>query len=100
MAFDPWTGFWDYKGKNSQSLNSEERAAWKVARFRIRDERVGKIEKWLAEGKNVGLLDSGNPCLFGPSHWYTEHFDPSDLVIIPGMGSAAAAGLGLLTLGG
>ena len=61
-----------------------------MARFRIRDERVAKIKKMLAEGKNVGLLDSGNPCLFGPSHWYVEHFAQGDLVIIPGMGCDAA----------
>ena len=36
-------------------------------------------------------MDSGNPCLFGPSHWYVERFDPSDVVIIPGMGCDAAA---------
>lgn len=91
VAFDPWTGFWDYKGKSSRELNDAEKAAWKVERFRIRDERVAKIEALLKKGKNVGLLDSGNPCLFGPSHWYTEHFDPADLVIIPGMGCDAAA---------
>ncbi|MCF8077645.1 MAG: hypothetical protein K9K88_00045 [Desulfobacterales bacterium] len=91
VAFDPWTGFWDYKGKSSRELNDEEKAAWQVERFRIRDERVAKIKELLAEGKNVGLLDSGNPNLFGPSHWYSEHFDPSDLVIIPGMGCDAAA---------
>jgi hypothetical protein len=43
----------------------------------------------LAQGKNVGLLDLGNPCLFGPSHWHVEYFDPEDLVIIPGMGCVA-----------
>ena len=91
VLFDPWKGFWDYKGKSYRKLSNEEAARFKVERFRIRDERVEQIKLLLAEGKNVGLLDSGNPCLFGPSHWYVEYFDPEDLVIIPGMGCDAVA---------
>ena len=91
VLFDPWTGFWDYKGKSHRKLTKEETARFKVERFRIRDKRVEQIKLLLAEGKDVGLLDSGNPCLFGPSHWYVEHFDPDDLVIIPGLGCDAAA---------
>lgn len=100
VLFDPWTGFWDYKGKSYRKLSKEEMARFKVERFRIRDERVEQIKRLLAQGKDVGLLDSGNPCLFGPSHWYVEHFDPEDLVIIPGMGcdAAAMAALGKSTI--
>ncbi len=87
----PWKGFWDYNGKSYGQLTKEEYAKFKVERFRLRDERAEQIKKLLAEGKNVGLLDSGNPCLFGPSHWYVEQFDEQDLVIIPGMGCDAAA---------
>jgi precorrin-4 methylase len=100
ILFDPWTGIWDYKGKKQDELNKEEFARFKVERFRIRDERVEKIKGLLAEGKDVGLLDSGNPCLFGPSHWYAEQFDRQDVVIIPGMGcdAAAMAALGKSTI--
>jgi len=96
VLFDPWTGLWDYKGKFYTQLTKEEYAEFKVERFRIRDERVEQIRKLISEGKNVGLLDSGNPNLFGPGHWYVESFDEQDLVIIPGMGcdSAAMAALG------
>lgn len=100
VVFDPWKGFWDYKGKNYRELSKEEMAKFKLERFRIRDERVEQIKRLLAEGKDVGLLDSGNPCLFGPSHWYVEQFDPQDVVIIPGMGcdAAAMAALGKSTM--
>jgi len=91
VLFDPWTGIWDYKGKDQRKLSKEEMAKFKVERFRIRDERVKKIKGLLAEGKDIGLLDFGNPCLYGPSHWYVEDLDPQDLVIIPGMGCDAAA---------
>ena len=91
ILFDPWKGLWDYKGKNFRKLSKEEYAKFKVERFKIRDKRVLQIKKLLSQGKDVGLLDSGNPCLFGPSHWYIEQFDSSDVVIIPGMGCDAAA---------
>lgn len=100
VLFDPWKGFWDYNGKSYRKLSEEEMDKFKLERFRIRDERVEKIKALLGQGKDVGLLDSGNPCLFGPSHWYVEYFDPEDLVIIPGMGcdSAAMAALGKSTI--
>lgn len=91
ILFDPWEGFWDYHGRFMFGLNEEERAKFYVERFRLRDERIQKIEALLAAGQDVGLLESGNPCLFGPSHWYVEKFDPEDVVIIPGMGCDAAA---------
>ena len=96
VLFDPWTDIWDYKGKPQQNLNNAELAQFKVERFQIQHKRVKQFKHLLAEGKNIGLLDSGNPCLYGPSHWYVEQMDQNDVVIIPGMGcdSAAMAALG------
>lgn len=100
VLFDPWTDIWDYKGKPQQKLNNTELTQFKVERFRIRDKRIAQFKHLLAEGKDIGLLDSGNPCLYGPSHWYVEQMDPEDVVIIPGMGcdSAAMATLGKSTI--
>ncbi len=91
VLFDPWTDIWDYKGKSMWKLDETELAAFKTERFKIRDERVAKIKDALARGKDVGLMDHGNPCLYGPSHWYAEQFDLDDVIIIPGMGCDAAA---------
>ena len=54
----------------------------------------------MAQGQNVALLDWGwgNPCLFGPSHWYVEKFKPREVVIIPGMGFDAESEAGLAGL--
>ncbi len=100
VLFDPWTGVWDYKGKRQDKLNRDELTRFKAERFRLRDERVKRIKELLGRGKEVGLLDSGNPCLYGPSHWYAEQFDREDIVIIPGMGcdAAAMAALGKSTI--
>lgn len=91
VLFDPWQGFWDDHGKKIADLNKEEAAAFHAKRFALRDERVRKIEDYLRRGKDVALLDSGNPCFFGPGHWYVEQFAEEDIVIIPGMGCEAAA---------
>jgi len=91
VLFDPWTDVWDYKGKSMWELDATQLAAFKKERFKIRDERVDRIKALLAKGKDVGLMEYGNPCLYGPSHWYAEQFDPEDLVYIAGMGCDAAA---------
>ncbi len=88
---DPWAGRWDYQGKPVNQLTKEEKERYEVERFAGRDRNVAKIKELLAQGKDVGLLDFGNPCLFGPSHWYVEQFDPADVVIIPGVGADAMA---------
>ena len=100
ILFDPWTDIWDYKGKSMWNLDKTELAAFEKDRLSIREERVARIKALLTEGKDVGLMDHGNPCLYGPSHWYTEQFDPQDVVIIPGMGcdAAAMAALGRSTI--
>ncbi len=91
ILFDPWEGLFDYKGKFFRELSREDMAEFMKERIRKINERVGLVKSLLAEGKNVGLLDSGNPTLFAPGHWYVEKFDSEDVVIIPGMGSDAAA---------
>jgi precorrin-4 methylase len=91
VLFDPWQGLFDYKGKSIHNLNMQGLFAFMKERLRLVDKRAEQIKGLLAEGKDVGLLDSGNPCLFAPGHWYVEKFDAQEVVIIPGMGSDAAA---------
>jgi precorrin-4 methylase len=91
VLFDPWEGFWNYEGKQMLNLTEDEMEKFRIKRFSLRDERVNTIKEFLIQGKDVALLDSGNPCFFGPSHWYVEQFDQQDIVIIPGMGCEAAA---------
>jgi precorrin-4 methylase len=91
ILFDPLEGLYDYKGKFYRQLSGKEMIEFEQERLRLREVRVKMIRNRLAEGLSIGLLDSGNPCLFAPAQWYAEQFDPRDLVIIPGMGSDAAA---------
>jgi len=91
---DPWKGMWDYRGKPWQQLsglNPGEQRAFQEERIRIREDIVRQIKEKLAQGKTVALLDSGDPCLFGPSHWFIEGFEPEQVEIIPGVGAFSAA---------
>ncbi|MBN2123580.1 MAG: tetrapyrrole methylase [Deltaproteobacteria bacterium] len=100
VLFDPWKGVFDFRGKQMRDLDEEEKRLFQHERFLLREERVGRVRGLLSEGKDVGLLETGNPCLFGPGHWYTELFDARDVVLIPGMGcdAAAMAALGKSTI--
>jgi precorrin-4 methylase len=91
---DPWKGMFDYKGTrgdNLMGLKPEEKKAFKAERFKIREEKVRLIKEKLDQGKTVALLDSGDPCTFGPSHWFIEGFKPEQVEIIPGVGAFPAA---------
>ncbi len=91
VLFDPWEGLYTYRGKPFRLLNGEEMAAFEKERLRLVKSRAEEIRKHLGQGKNVGLLDNGNPMVFGPGNWYLEEFSPQETIIIPGMGSDAAA---------
>ena len=54
VLFDPWTNIWDYKGKSMWELDEAELAAFKKERFRIRSERVAKIEDASGQRKRRG----------------------------------------------
>jgi precorrin-4 methylase len=91
---DPWKGMFDYKGKpwdELPGLKPEEKQAFQEERIKIREDIVRRIKEKLAQGKTVALLDSGDPCLFGPSHWFIEGFEPQQVEIIPGVGAFTAA---------
>lgn len=89
--FDHLAGLWDYKGKFFTQLGPKDLTAFKAERQHLTKERLARIEAFLAKGKNVGMLESGNACVFSSSHWYAERMDPKDVVFIAGMGSDAAA---------
>ena len=91
---DPWKGMWDYKGKTWEEipkLKPEEQQAFQKERISIREALVRQIKEKLGEGKTVALLDSGDPCLFGPAHWFSEGFEPQQVQFIPGVGAFSAA---------
>lgn len=91
---DPWKGMFDYRGtpwRELVKLRPEDQQAFQEERVRIRENIIRQIRAAMAQGKRVALLDEGDPCLFGPSHWFREGFAETEVEIIPGMGAFSAA---------
>ena len=78
------------KGKSWDELSDEEKKKLREKRIQYVDSIIKKIKDEVAKGKNVALLDSGDPCLFSPAHWMTEGFEPDEVEIIPGVGCFTA----------
>jgi precorrin-4 methylase len=94
MNNHPWKDMFSYKGRSWRELRHSEPELMKAfhqQRIAKREHLVGRIKEKMREGKTVALLNSGDPCLFGPCHWFVEGFDPADVEIIPGVGAFSAA---------
>lgn len=91
---NPWEGMWSYKGKTWQEIlkmSKKEKEEFQRERIRLREEWIKKIREKMKNGKNVALLDIGDPCIFGPSHWFLEGFEEDEVEIIPGVGAFSAS---------
>ncbi|MCA1906064.1 MAG: hypothetical protein LDL11_05685 [Desulfarculus sp.] len=91
VAFDPWAGFWDYDGQRFDRLTPTQAKRFPAARAKAQAKNLARLRALLEQGLDVGLLEFGNPCLFGPGQWYAEQLHPAEVVVIPGMGADAAA---------
>ncbi len=91
VLFDPLPGLWDYQGIWWEELEPEVMGTFESERERAIVERVAEVRGWLQQGKDVGMLDIGNPSLYGPAHFYLERMTADEVVVLPGMGSDAAA---------
>ncbi len=91
---DPWQGLFDYKGKPWRELARSDPSLvenFKKERIRIREEIVGSVRAHMIRGNHVVLIENGDPCLFGPSHWFIEGFEEQEVKILPGVGTFSAA---------
>jgi precorrin-4 methylase len=91
MGGNPWRGDFKFKWKDLEKLKPDKRKAYREERIKYWDKTVVKIKNEMAKGKTVALLDSGDPCVFGPSHRIIEGFDPDEVEIIPGLGCFQAS---------
>jgi len=88
---NPWRGDFKYSWKDIEKLGPGEKKACQEERIRFWDKTVVKIRSEMARGKNVAILDSGDPGVFGPSHRIIEGFEEDEVEIIPGLGCFQAA---------
>ncbi len=92
---DPWKELWVHQGiiwmKDLHLFKPEERQAVVAKKTRERDEYVKKLKAILAQGKNVALLDGGDPTIYSRAFWLVEGMEEEQVEIIPGVGALAAS---------
>jgi uroporphyrin-III C-methyltransferase len=92
---DPWRKLWVYHGKiwmkELSTFKPEERQKVVALKSRERDEFVKRLKGLLAQGKNVVLLDGGDPTIFSRAYWLLKGLPEDQVEIIPGVGAYTAA---------
>lgn len=94
---NPWRGNFKHNWRDSEKLDPEQKAMVVDERIRFWDATVARIRQEMAQGKTVAILDSGDPCVFGPSHRVTEGLRKDEFEIIPGLGCFQASMAALKT---
>lgn len=92
---DPWKELWMHQGKiwmkDLETYPPEERAAIVAAKSKQRDEYVKSLKEILAQGKNIVVLDGGDPTVYSRGFWLLEGLDDNQIEIVPGVGAMTAS---------
>jgi len=93
VAFDPWEGIHD---EEAMKLRKTDYAKW-LQRVEKRKKKVFNfVMDAINKKKTVVMLDSGDPCVYGPSlYWLLKGFDHRYLEVIPGISAFNAASAAL-----
>lgn len=62
---------------------------------KLRDEFIVKVREYAKAGKNIVVLDGGDPMIYGPYTWTLEEFKDLNPVVVPGLSSFNAANAAL-----
>jgi len=87
----PWRGKFKYSWRDREKLGPEEKKLYVEERINFWDKTAARIREEVARGKIVAILDSGDPCVFGPSHRVIEGLEEDEFEIIPGLGCFQAS---------
>jgi len=92
---DPWPQLWWHEGKvwmkDLDTYKPEDRPKIVALKAKERDEYVRQIKAWLAQGKNVVLLDEGDPTIYPRGFWLLEGLSDDQIEIVPGVGAMTAS---------
>jgi uroporphyrin-III C-methyltransferase len=92
---DPWKKLWFYHGKvwmkELATFKPQERQKIITLKSKERDAFVKQMQAVLAQGKNVALLDGGDPTIFSRAYWLLKGLPQDQVEIIPGVGAYTAA---------
>lgn len=92
-AFNPWEGI---HGGNATQLREKDHQQW-LNRVQKRQKEVKTfVLKRINNGETVVILDTGDPCVYGPAlYWILREFPREHLEVIPGMSAFNAASAAL-----
>ncbi len=89
VLYDPLVNLMHFYQKQNPTATKEQ-AQKEVARLRL--ENINRIKRALDEGKNVALLEYGDPTIYGSwTYWIYDHFRREDIDIITGISAFNAA---------
>ena len=93
VAFDPWEGI---HGKEACQLRKTDYGKW-LQKVEKRKKKVFNfVMDAIHKKKTVVMLDSGDPCVYGPSlYWLLKDFNHRYLEVIPGISAFNAASAAL-----
>jgi len=91
-----WELLWNENGvpwiRKLPELNPDDRRRKFDSKNRERDAYADKLKGIMATGKNVVILDGGDPTVFSLFFfWVLEAFHPDQVEIVPGIGAFSAA---------
>jgi len=93
VAFNPWEGIHD---EEATRLRKTDYAKWLQRVEKQKKKVFDFVMDAIGQKKTVVMLDSGDPCVYGPSlYWLLKGFDHRYFEVIPGISAFNAASAAL-----
>jgi uroporphyrin-III C-methyltransferase len=93
---EQWDRLWTHKGKiwadDLEAFKREERSSIIEMKFREKDEYISELKGMLNQGKNIVILDGGDPTVYSRFFfWLLESLPDDQVEIVPGVGAIGAS---------
>lgn len=94
IEISPTIWIWYCYGKDANEFEGEERLKCEVASHK-RNEIISEARKAIMKGKNVAIIDHGDPLIYGPFSWSLIELEDVNPIVIPGLSCFNAANAAL-----
>ncbi len=98
QIIDGYGRLFPFYGKNCSDVTESERKNERMSceeYHKKQDEVAAMVRQAVAEGKNVAMLDSGDPLIYGPCSWTLSEFKDIETEVVPGLSCFNAANAAL-----
>jgi precorrin-4 methylase len=97
-VMDGYGGLFRFYGKDCDKLTGEEQSRHSMSCEQYHQKQAefaGLVRRAVQAGKNVVLLSSGDPTIYGPDIWSLKELRELDPVVVPGLSAFNAANAAL-----